>query len=856
MAVTGLLLLALQLTVPPVGTPADGARPPKAINRASTPMVPGPRLAIAVRTHQPITLDGRADDAAWAATTPVDGFRMFDPTEDGEPKLRTQARVLYDDRNVYVHVRAFDTHPDSIVGLLSRRDVRTASDYVSVMIDSYHDRRTGFVFAVNPQGVQRDLYMYNDGVEDLSWDGVWDVKTVVDSLGWMAEFRIPLGQLRFSQTADQTFGLLITREVARYRERYSWPLLRRSQTGVVSQFGEVTGLSSLPSPRRLEIRPYVVERNVSQTKGGSINRSQQHAAGLDVKYGLGGNLTLDATVNPDFGQVEADPAVLNLSAFEQAFQERRPFFLEGAGIFSYDLDCNDGACTGLFYPRRIGRSPQLRDNYGDEGTPGNTTIVGAAKLTGRLPSGLSVGMMDAVTDREQGSLQRTVEPRANYFVARAVQEFDTGNSVFGGMLTAVNRQLDSWTSDALRRDAYVAGVDGKHRFGNKRFELTGFLAASRVSGSDSAIARTQRSSVQQFQRPDGALTVDPTRNTLMGWAGQLSLNKNGGGHTRFSTNYRRVGPGFEINDVGFLRRADVQSWNNWFQIAAQKPAAFYRNGRINFNQWNQWTANGLQIGSGGNVNVNGELKNFWSASSGFGVDNVLPTFDDRATRGGPAVRQSMQLFGWNSIDFDPRRPLVPGVGLFWNRGDEGRSYTVDVSPRLTFRGTSRVQGSIALDFTKATNDAQFRGNRGDVGHDSTHYTVARLDQTTAAVTARLDVTATPTLSLQFYAQPFVTSGRYLNWRQVNQPRAERYSDRWMPYVGGDPGGFNFKQLRTNLVMRWEYRPGSTLFAVWQQGRTQDGLNEGTFDTRRDFGALFRSWPDNTFLVKASYWLGR
>ena len=344
--------------------------------------------------------------------------------------------------------------------------------------------------------------------------------------------------------------------------------------------------------------------------------------------------------------------------------------------------------------------------------------------------------MDAVTDREQGSLQRTVEPRANYLVGRAVQEFNTGNSVFGGMLTAVNRQLDSWTSDALRRDAYVAGVDGKHRFGNKRFELTGFLAASRVSGSDSAIARTQRSSVQQFQRPDGALTVDPTRNTLMGWAGQLSLNKNGGGHTQFSTNYRRVGPGFEINVVGFLRRADVQSWNNWFQIAAQKPAAFYRNGRINFNQWNQWTANGLQIGSGGNVNVHGELKNFWSASSGFGVDNVLPTFDDRATRGGPAVRQSLQLFGWNSIDFDPRRPLVPGVGLFWNRGDAGRSYTVDVSPRVTFRGTSRVQGSIALGFTKSTNDAQFRGNRGDAGRDSTHYTVARLDQTTAAVTAR------------------------------------------------------------------------------------------------------------------------
>jgi len=854
------LLFALQLVVQAGAGNADArrapAREPAALDSVRRDPAPLLRSAKATRTRDPIIIDGRADDPAWTSANVITGFRVYSPTEDGEPTFRTEARVLFDDRNVYVHVRAFDPHPDSIVGLLSRRDVQTASDYLTVAIDSYHDRRTAFLFSVNPAGVQRDRYMYNDGAEDPSWDGVWDAKAVIDSLGWTAEFRIPLGQLRFASRQDQLFGIMITRDVARTREQYSWPLLRRSQTGVVSQFGDVTGLGALPSPRRLEIRPYLVERNVSQVRGLEVSRSQEQSAGVDVKYGLGGSLTLDATINPDFGQVEADPAVLNLSAFEQAFQERRPFFLEGASIFSFDLDCNDGACTGLFYPRRIGRSPQLRDSYGDASTPRNTTILGAAKLTGRLASGLSLGFLDAVTDREVGTERRTVEPSANYLVARAVQEFDKGNTVVGGMLTGINRALDQWTKGSLRNESYVVGIDGKHRFGQGRFELKGFLAASRVSGSDSAITITQRSSVQQFQRPDGGLSLDSTRTSLSGWAGQISLNKNGGGHTRFSTSYRRVGPGFEINDVGYLRRADTQSWSNWFQIATQKPAAFYRRLSVNLNQSNQWTAEGLRIGSGGNINMNSELKNFWSVYGGIGADNLLPTFDDRATRGGPAVRQSPSLFGWSGVSLDPRRALVPGLNLFWNRSDVGRSYSVDVNPQVSFRGSSRVQGSIGLDFNRSTNDTQFDGNFGVVGNDSTHYTIARLDQNTASITARLDVTATPTLSLQLYAQPFVTSGRYLDWRQLRAPRAAQFSDRYAPYDGGDPGAFNYKQLRTNLVVRWEYRPGSTIFAVWQQGRTQDGINPGSFQAGRDFRGLFRAWPDNTFLIKASYWLGR
>ena len=649
---------------------------------------------------------------------------------------------------------------------------------------------------------------------------------------------------------------MIMREVARYGERYTWPLLRRSRVGLVSQFGDVSGFTSLPTPRRVEARPYVVERNVPAPAGQNGSRSQQHAAGLDLKVGLGSNLTVDATVNPDFGQVEADPAVLNLSAFEQAFAERRPFFLEGAGIFRFDLDCNDGACTGLFYPRRIGRTPQLRASYGDVATPITTTILGAAKLTGRLPGGLSVGLLDAITDRESGALRRTVEPQTNYAVARVAQEFNRGQSVLGAMLTTVNRQLDPWTASSLRQEAYVMGVDGRKRFAQQRYEVTGFLSASRVRGSAEAIALTQRSGVQQYQRPDDALAFDSTRTSLGGWSGELRFNKNGGGQTRFSTGYRRITPGFEINDIGYLRRADLQSWNNWFQIQKLKPTRLYRRFNVNLNQWNAWSNEGLRLQGGGNINANGELANFWSVFSGIGFDNVVPSYDDRMTRGGPAVRVSPSAFGWAGVDMDPRQAMVPGLNLFWNRRDDGKSWSVNLSPRLSFRGSSRVQGSLSAGFSRGTTADQYVNNFGEIGADTTHYTVARLDQTTASLTARLDVTASPTLSLQVYAQPFVANGLYHDWRELRDPRADAWTDRWQPYSDTPPGGFTYKQFNSNVVVRWEYRPGSTVFAVWQQGRLQDGAYPGPFTVRRDFGDLFRAYPQNTFLIKASYWLGR
>src|SRR6266496_3113665 len=377
-----LLAIALQSTASGGG----GAGPSSAAKQAS-----------AVRATSPVVIDGRDDDAVWRQAPAITQFREFQPKEDGDPRFATEAKVAYDDRHLYVFIRAFDPHPDSILKLLARRDVRAATDQLKILIDSYHDRRNGFEFAVNPAGVKRDYAIYNDNQEDDAWDAVWDVATQVDSLGWTAEFRIPLSQLRYVPRGTNTFGFGIWRDIQRYTERESWPLYRNSQSGISSQLGELTGLVGLPSPRRPEIAPYMLTKNVSVPTGSAFDRSQKVTGGADLKYGITANLTLDATVNPDFGQVEADPSVLNLTAFETFFQERRPFFVQGAGIFRFDVNCSQVNCNGegLFYSRRIGRAPQL--GFGDPESPTATTIDGAAKLTGSLPGGQTIGVFDADT---------------------------------------------------------------------------------------------------------------------------------------------------------------------------------------------------------------------------------------------------------------------------------------------------------------------------------------------------------------------------------------------------------------------------------------------------------------------------
>ncbi|HEX6573814.1 MAG TPA: DUF5916 domain-containing protein, partial [Gemmatimonadaceae bacterium] len=537
--------------------------PPPAPSKASMTMASSSKISVA-----PV-LDGKLDDPAWANAQSIDSFLEYDPNPGVESRFKTDVRVVHDARYLYIMARMYDPAPDSMVSLLSRRDVRTQSEQLKIMIDSYHDRMTGYEFCVNPAGVKRDFYVSNDNNEDPSWDAVWDVATAIDSLGWVAEFRIPFSQMRFPDAPTHTFGFMVVRDIARTGARISWPLYHREKQGYFSQLGDLAGIDGIGQPSRLEVAPYVVSKNETRPSGSSFDHPQSFSAGADIKYGLSTNLTLNATINPDFGQVEADPSVLNLSAFEQFFEERRPFFLEGSGIFKFNTACGDidSGCTGLFYSRRIGRSPQLSGLYGDERSPTNTTILGASKLTGRLGRGLSVGFLEAVTQREVGAEDQTIEPLSNYIVGRLQQDFRKGQSGIGVMVTGVNRSLDEETTPFLRRGAYTGGVDVRHRFFKNNYELRGYLAASQITGSKEAILATQMDGVHRYQRPDDDVDLDPNRTSLFGDAERLSVSKFGGGVTRFQSVLQRFSPGFETNDLGFQSRADQMMFRNWFALS-------------------------------------------------------------------------------------------------------------------------------------------------------------------------------------------------------------------------------------------------------------------------------------------------
>jgi len=833
------------------------ATPPSAAGGVAAPQPASTTRATAVRAAVPVVIDGRDDDEVWRIAQPITQFREFQPKEDGDPRFPTEARVAYDDRYFYVFIRAFDPHPDSILKLLARRDVRAATDQLKIMVDSYHDRRSGFEFAVNPAGVKRDYAMYNDAQEDDAWDAVWDVGTQVDSLGWTAEFRVPLSQLRYVPRATNTFGFAVWRDIQRYSERVSWPVYRGSQAGISSQLGELTGLDGLPSPRRPEIAPYVVTKNVSVVSAGAFDRSQKVTGGADLKYGLTPSLTLDATINPDFGQVEADPAVLNLTAFETFFQERRPFFVQGAGIFRFDVncsavnDCNTG--EGLFYSRRIGRAPQL--DYGDPNPPTATTIDGAAKLTGRLPGGQTVGLLDAVTGREVGSLDRTMEPTTNYAAVRAQQDFRNGESGIGAMGTAVNRDLDQWTEGSLHRSAYVGAVDFRHRFFGRRYQISGSLDLSRVAGTPSAIAATQQDPVHYYQRPGAGVSYDSTRTSLAGDAEELKFGKVGGGITRFETSYQRRSQGFEVNDLGFLLQADQQSWNTWFAFQSRHPSSFYQTAFWNFNWWQFWTAAGTAVERAANTNVHAQLNNRWWVQGGVTAGQLGATFCDRdCTRGGPAVRVDPYLSVWGEVDGDERPAFTPYVWFNYRRGDVGRSERFNGNVQVAFRVASQFRTSLTLSATHNVKDVQPHGVITDPTPPfATHYTFAHLNQKEVSLTGRVDYTLSTTLTLQLYAQPFVSKGTFSDVRELADPNAAAFDDRYQPYPAASDG-FNKKAFNSTAVLRWEYRPGSALFLVWTQGRQHRDGAEGPRSMGGDFRDLFDLHPENTFLVKASYWI--
>jgi hypothetical protein len=816
--------------------------------------------ARAMRATGPIRLDGRLDEAAWRDAPVYDSFWQIDPEEGRPASQRTEVRVIYDDDLLYVGVRLHDTGP--VTARLGRRDMPLGdSDWFGLMIDSYHDHRTAFGFDVNPAGVRRDE-VKTINTDDNSWDPVWDVATSIDSGGWIAEYRIPFSQLRFSRAELQTWGVQFERVIGRRNEYSVSTFIPKSAACCVPRYGHLVGIQRIAAGRRLELLPYTVTRAEYLDPGPNPFRGRREYAadvGLDVLYRVASNLTLNAAINPDFGQVEVDPAVVNLGVYETFFEEKRPFFLEGSEIFDFGLGNTSGG--QMFYSRRIGRAPSLFPPVSEADMPTQTTILGSAKLSGKV-RGWSVGSLAALTAREESRLRltgpdrdtlMTAEPMAQYFVTRARRELRDGRSLVGGMFTAVHRQLeDDFARANLRSNALSGGVDFRHEFGDRTWYVRGDAEFSRIAGDSLAIIAVQQAGNHFFQRPDAThLEVDSSASSLFGYSTSLNLVKQGGEHWRAEAAGALTSPGYEVNDIGFAVRTDRRDLQGVLTYLQNTPGKLLRRWSLRSQVRQERNFANQPILTFANLGYNTTTLNYWAFSLGF--SRFFEAYDDRLTRGGPLALRP----GWTSVNAfvgsDQRKPVTLSVQAQYTR-TEANGWDQFVGTSVGVKSSTWWNLSIGPTLFRARVPAQFVTRIPDASYTATYgvrYIFSPLYQTELGLETRFNATFTPKLSFEAYVQPLISSGDYGATTQLVAPKTFDFA----PYTATpipEPD-FNFRSLRGNAVLRWEWREGSTMYVAWQQSRA-DFVPQGDFDFSRDRRALFGTRPDNIFLVKMNYWL--
>jgi hypothetical protein len=866
-----------------------------------------------------ITIDGKLDDAAWAAATPITELTQSTPDEGKPPSQKTELRILYDASAIYIGARMFDSlGAKGVRSVLARRDQimdganNLTSDRISLVFDTFRDKNSRTWFELNPAGVKGD---HQNG--DDSYDPVWEGATSIDSLGWTAEFRIPFSQLRFSRAQEQVWGMQIWRAIDRRNEQDMWAFWRNNEYGGPAYFGTLEGIKVSSRPRQIEIVPYATTRSkLERTQPGDpfhSNTEMRYRTGGDAKVNLTSNLTLDGTVNPDFGQVEVDPAVVNLSVFETTFSEKRPFFVSNSQYFSTGgfscYFCSNVSSLSLIYTRRIGRSPQLagllsgRSDFMD--ATDATTILGAGKVTGRTSSGVSVGVLDALTNRESARFRPIgspddstleVEPLANYFIGRLQKDFRGGATRLGTITTMVNRSLTNPDEVAqLRSNAQAFGLDLDHHWANREYSFNVQSALTHVGGDTAAIRSAQFSSARYYQRPgrnettDGlfSTTYDPTRRNLYGYGFYARLAKETG-NWLWETTQNWRSPGFETNDMGVLGRADykltlINVFRQW-----TTPGSWYRNLYTIWGTQQQVNYEGDRDDMDYHAWVQATFNNYMNFSS-----FVLlhpSTYDERLTRGGPTVIH----YGFNmlSTNFgtDSRARVVGNVQVQYIRPvDNTEGGRVAYFPSVTLKPSSRLLLSFSpsLDLDNTAQQYVTAVTDGTVSRQfaGTRYVFGRIQQKTFSMDTRANVTFTPNLTLEMFAQPFLASGKYSSFKEFAEVKSRHMNlfgrdngstvvTNRDPQTGAltgytiDPDGggpappftfsnpdFNLRALRGTGVLRWEYRPGSTLYFVWTQER--DGFDQfGDFNFSRDRSALFRDRPTNIFQIKGTYWVGR
>jgi hypothetical protein len=839
-----------------------------------------------------ILIDGKLDEPAWQKATWQDDFTQYEPSEGKNPSQKTEFAILLDENSIYVGFKCWDSSPDSIVQRLTRRD-ELDGDYVAVQFDSYFDKRTAFAFMANAAGIKYDFMISNDGEnEDNTWDPIWVVKTSKDDKGWYTEIKIPLTQLRFEGNLEQTWGLQISRMLFRKKEVSLWQASSKKTSGWVSQYGELKGLKNLKARKVADLTPYVVARTdrFEKEAGNPFTQSgknNQLNVGLDGKLGLTNNLTLDFTINPDFGQVEADPSQVNLTSFETFFEEKRPFFIEGKNILSFPLMFGDGdlASENLFYSRRIGRrphySPDLADNEYMK-SPEFTSILGAAKITGKTKTGWSLGFLESLTSDEYARVSNgterkvMIEPFTNYSIGRVQKDFNKGNTFFGAIFTSVNRNLAEDQLNDLHKDAFTGGFDFTHKWHNKDWQLDLSTYFSRVEGRAEAITNTQKSWIHGFQRPDASyLKLDTTRTSLVGQGGKIVLGKYGG-KLKFMAATAWKSPGLELNDVGYMRQADNIMEVIWVGYRIYEPFSVFRYLNLNFNQWTEWNFGGELTGPGGNINIHTQLKNYWNLHLGGNINgNGLSTTE---LRGGPALKTIGSKNLWFAFGSNDQKKFTGEAQfMIYGANEKNAKQIFDGGVSFAYRPSKSLKITLSPNYNWNNDELQYVTQQDY--SKTTDYIFARIHQKTLSASLRINYIITPNLSIQYWGQPFIATGKYSEFKRITNSRANNYTDRFTllssnelsynvadeVYRVSDSGGnelytfdqpdFNVKEFLSNMVVRWEYLPGSTLYLVWSQHRDQS-VSNGEFNFRSDFKTLFDDQPYNVFLVKLSFRLGR
>lgn len=840
-------------------------------------------IAMQLPTNQTLNINGILDDDGWQVAAWTTDFTEFEPDNGTAPSQRTKFKVVYDSKYLYVGIRCYDSNVDNVEKRLSRRD-EFAGDWVDVDIDSYGDKRTAFAFTMTAAGVKGDGFLSDNGDNwDTSWNPIWYGDANIDEEGWTAEMKIPFSQVKFGKAKEQIWGLQVNRKIFAQDEQAVWQAIPQDAAGWVSEFGSLRGLMNIQPQKQVEIQPFVV--NQFDTYPSEADNPFRDGSdfllngGLDAKIGITNDLTLDLTVNPDFGQVDADPGAIALDGFQIFFEERRPFFVENKNIFNYEFA---GRNDNVFYSRRIGRAPQGSANL-DAGEfanePISTTILGAAKFSGKTKNGWSLGLLESVTGNMFAEIDNSgqrrkdlVEPLTNYIIGRVQKDFNNRNSYIGGIFTATNRKLEP-NLEFLRQSAYSGGIDFRHNWKSRNYYVQGNFVTSHVTGSEVAITRTQNSITHLFQRVDAShVDVDPNRTSLTGTGGRLELGKAGGGNWRYNGGVNWKSPELELNDVGFLRQADDVRQFAELKRLFLKPKGFYRRAQLGIELSSAYDFEGnynrIQYEFNGYIN----FKNNWSMEGGMAHKPRI--FSNTVLRGGPRWRWSEENFAFLVLQSDQRKKFNFTAGYVNSQAKQNNFSFINYFAEINYQPFNAF--SLSLNTEYAVNPSRTQYVTEVSFNGAARYITSAIDQKTLSTSIRINYSINPNLSIQFYGQPFIARGIYSDFNFVNNPIAKDVNERVTLYDANqisrlnntgsypidenldgivdyeiqDPD-FAFVQFRSNLVVRWEYVPGSEIFLVWSQGVSGLGDPIESLGASLD-GQILNQKMDNTFLIKATY----